>query len=115
MATTHMLYAQVEPAVMTVQDVEGPTLRLVDLVRTRYVFPDVAEKKRATVIGEVTGGGAHPGDDHVLNADLCVFIPHGRAINPISGTNWEGVGVKPDIEVPADEAFDVAYRMACNL
>jgi C-terminal processing protease CtpA/Prc len=70
--------------------------------------------KRATVIGEVTGGGAHPGDDHVLNGDLCVFIPHGRAINPISGTNWEGVGVKPDIEVPADEAFDVAYRMARN-
>lgn len=68
--------------------------------------------KRATVIGEVTGGGAHPGDDHSLNDELCVFIPHGRAINPVSGTNWEGFGIQPDIEISSNDAFDVAYRMA---
>ncbi len=68
--------------------------------------------KRATIIGEVTGGGAHPGDDHVLSDQLTTFIPHGRAINPISGTNWEGTGVKPDIEVDAKKALDVAIKLA---
>ena len=68
--------------------------------------------KRDVIVGEVTGGGAHPGDDHVLNKELCVFIPHGRAINPISGTNWEGVGVRPDVEVPSEKAFEVAIDLA---
>jgi tetratricopeptide (TPR) repeat protein len=43
---------------------------------------------------------------------LAVFIPTGRAINPITKTNWEGVGVKPDIEVPADDALDKALELA---
>ena len=40
------------------------------------------------------------------------YIPIGRAINPISKTNWEGTGVQPDIAVPAEQALDVAYREA---
>ena len=68
--------------------------------------------KRATIIGETTGGGAHPGDVYRLSAHFESFIPTGRAINPISGTNWEGTGVEPDIAVQRDEAFKVAYTMA---
>ena len=68
--------------------------------------------KRATIIGETTGGGAHPGDVYRLSAHFESFIPGGRAINPISGTNWEGTGVEPDIAVPRDKAFKVAYTMA---
>jgi C-terminal processing protease CtpA/Prc len=68
--------------------------------------------KRGTIIGETTGGGAQPGDEHVLGDQLCVFIPHGRAVNPISGTNWEGIGVVPDIQMPAAEALDTALKMA---
>jgi len=68
--------------------------------------------KRGKVIGEVTGGGAHPGDVHALNEELVVFIPHGRAINPISGDNWEGIGIQPDILVKADEAFKTALNLA---
>jgi len=68
--------------------------------------------KRATIIGETTGGGAHPGDVYRLSAHFESFIPGGRAINPISGTNWEGTGVEPDIAVPREEAFKVAYTMA---
>lgn len=68
--------------------------------------------KRATIIGETTGGGAHPGDVYRLSAHFESFIPNGRAINPISGTNWEGTGVEPDIAMPRDEAFKVAYTMA---
>ena len=68
--------------------------------------------KRATIIGEITRGGAHPGDAYRLSSYFEAFIPNGRAINPISGTNWEGTGVQPDIEVPREEAFKIAYNMA---
>jgi C-terminal processing protease CtpA/Prc len=64
---------------------------------------------RAIIVGERTGGGAHPGSFHRINKDFEVFIPFGRAINPITQTNWEGVGVTPDIEVPQDQAFEVTY------
>lgn len=64
--------------------------------------------KRATILGEVTWGGAHPGDMVRLGEHFRAFVPSGRAINPISKTNWEGVGVKPDIAVPADDALRVA-------
>ncbi|MBD2866927.1 S41 family peptidase [Paenibacillus oceani] len=64
---------------------------------------------RAIIVGERTGGGAHPGGFHRINKDFEVFIPSGRAINPITQTNWEGVGITPDIEVPQDQAFEVAY------
>ena len=68
--------------------------------------------KRATVIGETTGGGAHPGGMVRLADHFGVFIPVGRAINPISKTNWEGTGVEPDIKVPKEQALKLAYKMA---
>ncbi|MEW6051208.1 MAG: S41 family peptidase [Candidatus Zixiibacteriota bacterium] len=69
--------------------------------------------KRATIIGETTGGGAHPVEEHFFpSLHFGARIPFGRAINPISGTNWEGTGVKPDIEIPADKALVVAQQTA---
>lgn len=70
--------------------------------------------KRATIIGETTGGGAHPGGMVRLSDHFGVFIPSGRAINPISKTNWEGTGVEPDIKVPKEQALKTAYLMALN-
>ena len=67
---------------------------------------------RATIIGEVTGGGAHPGGDIIATDRFTIFVPTGRAINPITKTNWEGTGVQPDIEVPADEALFTAQVKA---
>lgn len=69
--------------------------------------------KRATIVGETTGGGAHPVNDFVFrNLQIVARVPYGRAINPITGTNWEGTGVTPDIKVSADKALDVAYTEA---
>lgn len=68
--------------------------------------------KRATIIGETTGGGAHPVDGRRINDAFMVMLPYARAINPITKTNWEGVGVKPDIETPADQALTVAQQTA---
>ena len=68
--------------------------------------------KRATLIGETTGGGAHPGG--VVNAaeGFMVWVPSGRAINPITNTNWEGTGVVPHIKVNADQALQTAQLNA---
>jgi hypothetical protein len=73
---------------------------------------DLKHLKRATVIGEVTGGGAHPGGPMVITGGFYVNVPQGRAINPVTKTNWEGTGVKPHIEVPADEALQRAIDLA---
>jgi hypothetical protein len=68
--------------------------------------------KRATIIGETTGGGAHPTDSMIVQRDYILRVPFARAINPVSKTNWEGTGVTPDIAVPAAEAYDRAYATA---
>ncbi len=70
---------------------------------------DFQTQKRATLVGEVTGGGANPGGDFGLGEGLVVFIPTGKAINPVTKTNWEHVGVKPDTAVPAAEALTTAH------
>jgi retinol-binding protein 3 len=68
--------------------------------------------KRATIVGETTGGGAHPGGGFRVNEHFMVNVPTGRAINPITKTNWEGTGVEPDVKVPADLALKTAYLSA---
>lgn len=68
--------------------------------------------KRATIVGETTGGGANPGSFLNVTPHFRIFIPTGRAVNPTTGTNWEGTGVEPDIAVPADQALDRAYQLA---
>ncbi len=68
--------------------------------------------KRATIVGETTGGGAHPGGTVRITEHFLMFVPTGRAINPVSKTNWEGTGVKPDVEVPQELALKTAHRMA---
>ena len=70
--------------------------------------------KRATIIGETTGGGAHPGDFRRLTDHFGAFVPVGRAISPITKTNWEGTGVEPDIKVPKEQALKTAQLLALN-
>jgi retinol-binding protein 3 len=73
---------------------------------------DLKVLKRATIVGEVTGGGANPGDVFSLPDSFSIFVPTGRAVNPITKTNWEGVGVQPDVIVTADKALDMAHYLA---
>src|SRR5262249_5787939 len=69
-------------------------------------------RKRATIVGEITGGGAHPGGSARINDHFMGFVPSGRAVNPIRKTNWEGNGVKPDNEEAAKEALETAHQKA---
>jgi hypothetical protein len=64
--------------------------------------------KRATVIGERTWGGAHPARPYRLGEHFFAVIPGRRSISPITHTNWEGVGVIPDIAATPDNALTVA-------
>ncbi|NMF63212.1 peptidase [Brasilonema octagenarum UFV-E1] len=73
---------------------------------------NLKQLKRATIVGEVTGGGAHPGDFLLLSDHFDVFIPTGRSVNPITQRNWEGTGVEPDIKVPGEQALKMAHLAA---
>jgi hypothetical protein len=68
--------------------------------------------KRATIIGENTKGGAHPVEVKIVKGSILTQISIGKSVNPITKTNWEGVGVAPDIAVPAEKALDTAHLMA---
>ncbi|MCX4241873.1 S41 family peptidase [Paraliomyxa miuraensis] len=72
---------------------------------------NLRELKRATLIGETTGGGAHPVDGTRVDDHFVAIVPVGRAINPITKTNWEGTGVQPHVAVPASEALDRAKEL----
>jgi C-terminal processing protease CtpA/Prc len=67
--------------------------------------------KRATIVGEQTGGGAHPTNGFRIDGHFAIRVPFARSINPISHTNWEGTGVTPDVRVPAADALETARRM----
>lgn len=67
--------------------------------------------ERATIIGEPSGGGANPGGNHDIGENFTLFIPDGRAINPIQKGNWEGIGIIPDHVVPEEEAVDKAISL----
>ncbi len=72
---------------------------------------DLQALGRARVVGEVTGGGAHPRRAFDLSDTLQVHVPVARSVNAVTGTNWEGVGVQPDVPCPADKALDVALEL----
>jgi C-terminal processing protease CtpA/Prc len=72
---------------------------------------DLQTQKRATIVGEVTGGGAHPVGGRRIDEHFIIGVPGARAINPVTHTDWEGVGIQPDVKVPAADALDAALRL----
>ncbi|HEY3732782.1 MAG TPA: S41 family peptidase [Streptosporangiaceae bacterium] len=59
---------------------------------------------RAELIGETTGGGAHPTRMLPLGPAMVIAMPYARSVNPVTGTNWEGTGVVPSARLPCSEA-----------
>ena len=66
----------------------------------------------ATIVGQTTAGGAHPVGPHELDDRFQIMVPGGRPINPITKTDWEGVGVVPEVKVSAEAALEEAHRLA---
>jgi hypothetical protein len=73
---------------------------------------ELQQTRRATIVGEVTGGGAHPGAWFPIDDRFALFIPLSRYVSAVSGGDWEGTGVRPDVECAAAEALDSAHRLA---
>jgi retinol-binding protein 3 len=73
---------------------------------------DVQTQHRGEVVGDTTGGGAHPGGLRRVTEHFGVWVPAGRAVNPVTGSNWEGTGVRPDVPVAAGEALHAAHLRA---
>jgi hypothetical protein len=73
---------------------------------------DLKHLKRATLIGENTGGGANPAPVYRLTDYFGSQIPIAKAVNPITKTNWEGTGITPDVSVPAEQALKTAHIAA---
>jgi C-terminal processing protease CtpA/Prc len=96
----------------------GPD-KLLYVLTSRNTFSGAEEfsynlqtRKRATIVGDTTGGGAHPGGMQRVTDHFAVWVPTGRAINPITKTNWERVGVRPDVAVASDQALTTAHLAA---
>ncbi|MFD0408933.1 S41 family peptidase [Kitasatospora sp. NPDC127116] len=73
---------------------------------------DLQQLGRAVVVGERTRGGAHPCQGWTVHPHLEATVPVGRAVNPVSRTNWEGVGVRPDVPSAAGDSLDRAHALA---
>ena len=73
---------------------------------------ELQQTRRATIVGEVTGGGAHAGAWFPVDDRFSLFIPLSRYVSAVSGGDWEGAGVKPDVVCDAAEALDCAHRLA---
>jgi len=108
----------------TLDQIEGERMPDVPVyvLTSHYTFSGAEEftynpktRNRAIIIGETTGGGANPGGMHPITERFSMFIPTGRAVNPVTGINWEGTGVEPDVKVEADSALTVALKKAMIL
>jgi len=73
---------------------------------------DLQALKRATVVGETTAGGANAASVVPLSPGLALMLSGGRTQHAITGTNWEGVGVKPEVAAPSADALKAALEHA---
>jgi len=67
---------------------------------------------RVTIIGEQTAGGAHPVDRKILVNGFVINIPFGEVKDPNTNTDFEGIGVTPDIKISANKALEKAHYFA---
>jgi C-terminal processing protease CtpA/Prc len=104
----------------TYKSVDGPRLDEIPvyILTSDFTFSageeftyNLKHLERATIVGETTGGGAHPVNMYSLPEEMTAIIPVGRAINPITKTNWEGVGVIPHYQVDEEEALEKALEL----
>lgn len=107
----------------TLTYVPGERLLETDLyiLTSNYTFSGAEEftynlknMKRAVIVGETSGGGAHPVTGYIINDNFLIQIPFGKAVNPITNTNWEGTGIEPDVKTSKDEAMETAYMLALD-
>ena len=75
---------------------------------------DLQTQKRGTIVGETTGGGAHPVSGHRIDEHFGIGVPSAHPVNPVTKKDWEGTGVVPDVPVAAKDALDKAQALAAE-
>jgi hypothetical protein len=73
---------------------------------------NLQSQHRAIIVGEATRGGAHAINEVLINPHIVAMIPVGRAINPITNTNWEGMGFQSQVPVHQSASLRIAHRHA---
>ncbi len=73
---------------------------------------DLQALGRATIVGQRSGGGAHPFEYRRVDPHFVLSLAEARSINPITGKDWQGTGVTPDVEIDAERALDKALDLA---
>lgn len=73
---------------------------------------DLKMLERAKIVGQRTGGGAHPVSLHRIDDHFAIAVPFAKPINPISKDNWEGTGVVPSVDVKEANALETAVKLA---
>ncbi len=73
---------------------------------------DLKNQKRATIVGETTGGGAHPVSARPVADYFMVGVPFAKSLDPVTKKNWEVTGVEPDVKVPSADALETAQKLA---
>lgn len=106
------------PVIEPSTDIRLPTVPLYTLVSGRTISAaesfayTLQAAGRATIVGEATAGGANPGDTFPVDDGFSVFVSVASPINPITHTNWERTGVKPNVLTSAGQALTEASRIA---
>ncbi len=112
----------------TIPELQGPRYldRPVYLVTDKGTFSsaeefayDLQAMKRATIVGEATGGGANPGGllpvfTFADGSKLDIYVSLAHVVNPVTGKNWEGTGVLPDVTSRAEEGVRKAHLLALD-
>jgi len=75
---------------------------------------DLKTQKRATIVGETTGGGAHPVQGMSAGDHFTIGVPFGRPINPVTNGDWEGKGTEADVKVASADALATAEKLAAE-
>lgn len=106
----------------TRRDIKGPAYgatKPIYILTSKFTFSggedlsySMQAQKRATLVGETSGGGANPGEMRKVHAHFATFVPDSSAINPVTQTNWEAVGVVPHVATSREEALQRAYILA---
>jgi hypothetical protein len=101
--------------------VDGPpygTARAVYVLISKETFSaaeecayDLQTQKRARVVGEASGGGANHNRFFRVGDGFALSVPYLTTKNAVTGINWEGTGVPPDVKVPAAAALKTAHRL----
>lgn len=98
--------------------IQGPPVYILIDGRSRSAAEMVAYTFQQYGLGELIGarteGAANISDDFGVAPGFRLSVSTGRTVQPISQTDWEGVGVTPTVETDPSQALEIAQLRAID-